>query len=207
MVRPRLWCGLTSGRLVVYNAETWTQEDCHICAADSIVRHCIYVVFYLILSSREVQNTSDVKLFNRILVVLWTWLWRCPMTFLLFLRITVLLTLMAYNSKMVPCTSKAVSSTNRNWYLSSDVQPLSCCCFSQKCPKLSSAFSMMHCSCRPHFGLVLLCSVMTECSIIFHCVFLAVSFISLSTVVSILAATPRLGSTWLCPGSARDFYP
>ena len=36
-VRPRLWCGLTSGKLLVYDADSWTPEQCHVCAADSIV--------------------------------------------------------------------------------------------------------------------------------------------------------------------------
>ena len=43
-VGARLWCGLTSGELVVYDAETWTLQECHVCAADSIVRRLVCVL-------------------------------------------------------------------------------------------------------------------------------------------------------------------
>jgi len=52
-VRPRLWCGLTSGKLLVYDVLTWVQEECHVCAADCIVSHFICVELYLTFSSSE----------------------------------------------------------------------------------------------------------------------------------------------------------
>jgi len=36
--KPRLWCGLTNGRLVVYDVETLTHVECNLSAAGSIVR-------------------------------------------------------------------------------------------------------------------------------------------------------------------------
>jgi len=40
-VRPRLWCGLTNGKLLVYDVDTWAQETCSFCAGDSVV--CCYI--------------------------------------------------------------------------------------------------------------------------------------------------------------------
>jgi len=33
----RLWCGLSNGKLIVYDVDTWTQESCIDLADDSIV--------------------------------------------------------------------------------------------------------------------------------------------------------------------------